>query len=530
MATAAARLRAGAGAPPALAVAAVVTGAAFAAPLAYLCWYVLGLGSGFVELLRAEDVAGPLRRTLALATSVSASAAVVGTLLAWLAVRTDLPGRRVLRVVAPLPLVVPSFVGAFALVAMFAPGGLAESVLGIDRLPVIEGFWAAWAVLTLLTYPYVYLPVAARLAALPPSLEESARALGRRPAAVFRTIVLPQTSGAMSAGALLVFLYCLSEFGAVKQLRYDTLTTAIYSARVDRDVGLSLSLVLAAAALAVAAAERRVARRRVLTEAVAPAATTLRVALGRWRLPAVVFTVGVVGTALVVPVVVLAHWTVRGLLGDAELHAPDLIRPAATSAALGAAAAAAAVAAVLPLAFLTTRYRSASGEAATAMVVTGFALPGLVLALALVYLVLESPLADALYQTYGLLVFAYVVHFGTQALGAAQVAVGGVPARLDEAARALGAGRARRLATVQLPLMRPGLLAGAGLVLLSTMKELPATLILAPPGTETLATRIWGATEDGFFALAGSAALVLLAVSAVLTYVLTIGPAAGSRS
>jgi iron(III) transport system permease protein len=82
----------------------------------------------------------------------------------------------------------------------------------------------------------------------------------------------------------------------------------------------------------------------------------------------------------------------------------------------------------------------------------------------------------------------------------------------------------RRLATVQLPLMRAGLLAGAGLVLLSTMKELPATLILAPTGTETLATEIWSAHNEGFFAEAGMASLVLLALSGVLTWLLVIRP------
>jgi len=119
-------------------------------------------------------------------------------------------------------------------------------------------------------------------------------------------------------------------------------------------------------------------------------------------------------------------------------------------------------------------------------------------------------------------VFAYVVHFGSQALRAGQVAVAGVPSHLDDAARTLGAGRLRRLRTVDLPLATPGLLAGAGLVLLSTMKELPATLLLAPPGFETLATRIWNATEDAFLADASLAALLLLALSGVLTWFLVV--------
>jgi iron(III) transport system permease protein len=119
-------------------------------------------------------------------------------------------------------------------------------------------------------------------------------------------------------------------------------------------------------------------------------------------------------------------------------------------------------------------------------------------------------------------VFAYVVHFGSQALRAAQVAVAAVPARLDDAARTLGAGRVRRLLTVELPLALPGLLAGGGLVLLSTMKELPATLLLAPPGFETLATKIWNATEDAFLADASLAALLLLLLSGVLTWLLVV--------
>ena len=511
--------------PPGLVATALIVAALFAVPLIYLVWHNVGLGTEFFSVLREEQFVEPLVRTLLLATTVSVAATALGTSLAWLLMRTDLPGRRAWRIIVPLPLVMPSFVGAFALLAFFAPGGLADTVLGFDQLPRIEGFWAAATVLTLLTYPYVYLPVAARLATLPQSLEESARALGRTPREVFTSIVLPQCSGAMWAGGLLVFLYSLSEFGAVQLLHYDTLTRAIFSARLFApDVALALSLVLAATALAVSIAERSIARRRVQTEAAAVTQQSLRHDLGPWKIPAFGFISAVVGVALVIPVVVLFHWTLRGVLGDVQLHAGDLVDPAVTTAWLGASTAIFALAVVLPVAFLTVRYRSAAGESANAIVVSGFALPGLVLALSMVFFVLGAPrwIGDQLYQTYALLVFAYAVHFGSQALRASQVAVSGLPRRVEDAARSLGAGRARRFATVQFPLMRGGLLAGGGLVLLSTMKELPATLILAPTGTETLATEIWSATESGFFAQAGLAALVLLALSGTLTFLLTI--------
>lgn len=513
-------------APPlGLSITGLVIAALFALPLGYLLWHDVLLGTDFFDVLREERVADPLRRTITLAVSVSFGATVVGTTLAWLLTRTDLPGRRAWRAIVPLPLVIPSFVGAFALVAAFAPGGLVESTFGIDTLPRIEGLWAAWLVLTLLTYPYVYLPVAARLESLPRSLEESARALGRSPRSVFRSIVLPQCTGAMWAGALLVFLYCLAEFGGVQILRYDTLTRAIYSSwLLDRDVAMALSLVLAVIALVVVLSERRLARRRVQTEAVAPSSRVVQNELGRWKAPALAFVGLVVALALVVPVIVLAHWASRGVFGDATLDAGGVVQPALTTAWLGIVTAIVAIAALLPVAFLTVRHRSASGEAANAVIVSGFALPGIVIAIAVVFFVVQSPFSDRFYQTYALLVFAYTVHFGSQSLRATQVAVSAVPRRIEDAARSLGASRLRRLLSVQIPLMRGGLLAGGGLVLLSTMKELPATLVLAPTGTETLATEIWSARSEGFFAEAGLASLVLLLVSGALTWVLTIRP------
>jgi iron(III) transport system permease protein len=502
-----------------VAVAALVA-LAFAAPLAFLLSHNVTRGAALVDTLASRRTLEPLSRTLLLATTVAAAAAVVGTALAWLATRTDLPGRRAVRVLAPLPLVMPSFVGATSLLAAFARGGLVDEVLGVDRLPTVDGYWGAFWVLTLFTYPYVYLPVAARLGGLPPSLEESARLLGARPWQMFRTVVLPQVSGAVWAGALLVFLYAVSDFGAVQLLRYDTLTREIYASRLlDRDLSLALGLILALVALAVVAGERAVGRRRPVTAAPG-ARRSLQVPLGRWRWPAFGLVVVVLGNALAAPMSVLAYWAGRG--GGLADDLDELVTPALNTSLIGVVTAAVAVATVLPVAYLTGRHRTRVGGPANALVVGGFALPGLVIALAVVSWVVQAPLVGGLYQTLPLLVLTYVVHFGAQAMRSSQVAVGGVPPRMDDAARMLGAGRARRLLTIDLPLMLPGLLAGAGLVLLSTMKELPATLLLAPTGFTTLATRIWSRTEDGFLAEAGLASLVLIVLSGLLTWLLVV--------
>ena len=186
--------------------------------------------------------------------------AVLGTGLAWLVTRTDLPApARLCAVLAPLPLVFPSFVGALALLAALVPGRSGRRAGSASAAARVEGFAGAWLVLTLFTYPYVYLPVAARLRSLPPSLEESARLLGRRPFEVFRTVVLPQIAGAIRAGALLVFLYIVSDFGAVQLLRYDTLTRAHLREPAARPRPLARArLLLAVAGARVVAVERAV--------------------------------------------------------------------------------------------------------------------------------------------------------------------------------------------------------------------------------------------------------------------------------
>ncbi|WP_217915351.1 ABC transporter permease [Miltoncostaea marina] len=505
--------------------------APFAAPLAYLVVRTADEGETW-SIVSDAALLGPLGRSLLLGTTVAAAAAAVGTLAAWLVMRTDLPGRRVARLLLPLPLVLPSFIGAFALIAAFARGGLVERLLSPvadgARLPEVGGFAGAFTVLTLLTYPYVYLPVAARLRQLPASMEESARLLGRGPLGTFATVVLPQARTAIAGGGLLVFLYTIADFGAVQLLRYDTLTRAIYANRlIDPAVAAALSLALGLLAIVVVVGQRRVAGR--LGVDVRRGGRPLTVQLGRWRAAGLGFVGGLLTLSLVAPLAVLGYWAIRGaaegssrptsLVADPGL----LVEPAVNTSVASAVAAGVAVAAVLPVAFLTVRHRGRLGGAADALITGGFALPGIVIALALAFWTLNSPGAfGGLYQTLPLLVGAYAIHFGALALGPSRVAVASVPRRLDDAARTLGRGRLARLLSIDLPLMTPGLAAAAGLVLLSAMKELPVTLLLAPAGFPTLATRVWSAAEDAFWADASIAALLLVAVSGVLTWLLVV--------
>ncbi len=521
--------------PRTLTATAVVTAALFALPGGYVVWRVMGGSASPLALLASRGTLEPLWRTIQLAVLVSASTAVLGTGLAWLTTRTDIPMRRLWRIVVPLPLVYPSFVGAAAFISGLAPGGIVHDLigyLGVDLTTRLHGLTGSWLVLTLFTYPYVYLPVAARLTALPGAFEENARLLGDGPRRVFARVVLPQIWSSIAAGSLLVFLYTVSDFGAVHLMRFETLTQTIFRTRLfDRDRSFTLALLLLVLALLVVAAERTVSRsgrRRGAGLNTVGDRRSLTVPLGRWTTPALAATSSVVGLALVAPAVSLADWGLFGFLRARQGGMPlrldwhDVLGPTWNTVWISVLTALVATVVVLPVAYLVTRHRSRLGEVVNAVVVAGFAIPGLVVALSMIFWTMHASPFEFLIGSMPVLVFAYVVHFGAQAMRTAQVAVGTVPRRMEDAARLLGAGRLRRLATVDLPLMAPGLAAGAGLVMLSTMKELPATLLASPIGFRTLSTQIWNTYEALFLPEMAILAMVLLCISAVLTWLLVV--------
>jgi iron(III) transport system permease protein len=492
-------------------------------PLAYLVVRVAGGGDRAWRTLTRSGTAELVLDTGLLVGAVAAAAIAVGVPLAWLVTRTDLPARRVLAVALALPLVIPSYVAALALLGAFGPRGLLQELLegplGIDRLPEIYGFPGAFLALTLSTYPYVYLLAAASLRSLDPTLEETARSLGHSRLATFRRVTLPSIRPSIGAGGLLVALYTLSDFGAVSLMQYDALTRSIYlqyRALFDRVPAATLSLVLVALTALVLLLEARSRRGAHYRSGSGSARPPERVALGRWRWPAFAFCGGIVGLFLLIPVAVLVYWSVRaGSLGTPL----DLAwRPALNSFLASGIAAGFAVLAVLPVALLWQRYPAAWTRALERLSYSANALPGIVIALALVFF--GARYAGPLYQSLALLVFAYVVRFFPQALAGVGSALQAVSPRLEEAARGLGLGPWRALAVVTLPLVRSGLGAGAALVFLSAMKELPATLLLRPIGFDTLATEVWKFTQLGAYSRAAPAALLLLVVSAPLVYVL----------
>jgi iron(III) transport system permease protein len=484
-------------------------------PVAYLAWTVAGESSSALEEILSDRALELLVRSVGLAAAVTASSIALALPISWLCVRTDLPGRRVWTVLCALPLVIPSYIGAYLLVSALGPRGELSRALDLE-LPSIYGFGGAWLVLTLFCFPLVLLPLMAVLRRLDPALEEAARSLGRSPWATYRTVVLPQLAPAIAAGGLLVALYALSDFGAVSLLRYDSFTRVIYTSyrsSFDRVSAASLATVLVAVTLVVLWLEARTRKAAGAYGRGGPGAArrATPVALGRWRWPALAFCASTVLLALLVPVGMLVYWTTQAVDGGVD-HG-QVLDAAGNSLLAALLAAAVAAACAIPVALLAARHAGRTARAIENASYAGHALPGIVVALALVFFGTRAVLG--LYQTLAMLVIALVVLFLPQAVGATRAALLQVPPRLEEAGRSLGRRPLAVFATVTAPLARGGVLAGAALVFLTAVKELPATLILAPIGYDTLATQIWQATATGSYEVAAVPSLVLLGVSAI---------------
>jgi iron(III) transport system permease protein len=517
--------RARRGPPLLLAAAAWTVVALVSLPLAYLVIRVVQGGGDAWRVLGRHRILDLVGQTALLVVLVTGVALVLGVSLAWLVTRTDLPGRRFWAVAAGLPLVIPSYVAALILLAAFGPRGFLQQILegpfGVERVPEIYGLWGAVLALTISTYPYVYLLVVASFRELDPALEEASRSLGRSRAQTFRRVTLPVLRPSLGAGALLVALYTLSDFGAVSLMQYSSLTRAIfvqYRTLFDRTPAAVLSLVLVLLTVVVLVLEAYTrGRARYHRPSPGAARAAQPVSLGRWRWPALAYCTGIVGFALALPLAVIGYWLERALSLDRDLG--GVLEPALNSVLVSALAAGAAVAAALPVSLLATRYRPRWASVPERLAYSSNALPGIVIALSLVFF--AANYAGFAYQSLALLVFAYVVRFLSQAVAGTHSALLRVDPHLEEAARGLGKSPRRAFVTVTAPLVAPGLLAGAALVFLSTMKELPATLLLAPIGFETLATEVWTATTVASYSRAALPALLLVLFSAPFVYLLT---------
>ena len=465
-----------------------------------------------LDQLGTPRIARLASTSLSLVAVATSLCLVIGVSLAVLVTRTRLPGRKALAVAAALPLAIPSYVAAFGW------SSLAELV---DPLGSFEGFGAAVFVITMVSYPYVYLPVCAALLGLDPAQEDAARSLGLPPVKVFVRITARQILPATASGALLCALYVLADFGAVSILRVDTFTRAIFTSfnlGFDRLGAVSLSSILLAMTVVVLLAEGRFRRTKTLYSKLGPG--TRRPAglieLGPFAGPASTFAWILVAIAVGGPLSALALWSAQGVSRPGSLAELSMAFMGSVSAA-GAGALFTTLLAI-PLGFLIAGSRSRVARLMERLVYLAHSLPGIVVGLSVVYLGIN--LASGLYQTQWLLTLAYATLFLPLAVGPIVAAAALTPPQVEEAALSLGKTPLSVFFRVSLPLALPGVASGALMVLLTSVKELPATLMLRPTGFETLATRLWTYTSVESYAAAAPYAALLVILAIAPTWIL----------
>ncbi|KTS92849.1 ABC transporter permease [Pseudomonas parafulva] len=457
-------------------------------------------------LLWRPYVWGLMRNTLLLMVGVTLTCMVVGLALAWLLERSDLPGRRLWGVVLCLPFAVPSFVSSFTWVSLSAD---------------FEGLGGAILVMALSKYPLIFLPVAATLRNLDTSLEESARTLGCSRWSVYRKVTLPLLWPSMLGGALLIALHMLVEFGALSILGLQTFTTAIYQQfelEFSNANAAMLSAVLLAMCLVMLWLELRVrgkARHVRIGQGVARRAQPIK--LRGWAIPAQLFCLGLAVLGSGIPLAMLGYWLSVG--SSAAFPIADISSALFTSLSVSLGGAGFCVVLALPISFLVVRYKGRLAIWAERLPYLLHALPGLVIALTLVFFALHY--VPVLYQTTALLLLAYALLFLPLAQSPVRTALNKASPTLEEAARTLGASSFAAFCKVTLPIIFPAMAAAFALVFLDAMKELTATLLLSPTGMTTLATEVWAHTANVEFAAAAPYAALLIVVSGLPVYLLT---------
>jgi iron(III) transport system permease protein len=494
-------------------------------------------GDTLFEPLARELLPRALWTSVLLATGVAVGTLVVGGGLALLVSFYDFPGRRVLDWALVLPLAMPGYVLVFVVLGQYGIASPLQSNLfgnGL-RIPGLRTPLGAICILTGVLYPYVY--VLGRSAFLGQSRQalDAARSLGRTYGQCVRRVALPLARPALAAGAALAVMEALADFGTVNLLGVQALTNAIFriwNGAFDERGALQLATVLLGLTLIMVTVERLMRGRARYYQALGKGDAVTPVRLTGWR----AWLAAVPGWVLLLvvfflPVAQLVAWSAETIADGTTVQ--NLGAAARNTAVLGVITAAVAVVVATTLVYGDRTQPTRVGHALARLTTVGYAIPGTVVAVAvfvplvwvdrrLVDLADEAGASITLVFTGTILglVIAYIIRFNALAFFAVESRMTRIDRHLDDAARSLGADRTRVLTDVHLPLLRPGILAAALLVLVEVMKELPATALLRPLGYDTLAITVWEATKDSRLDAAALPALLIVAVGLLPVIVL----------
>ena len=477
-----------------------------------------------------------LRNTSGLVLGVVLFSLLFGVPTAWLVAMCQVPGRRALQWALMLPMAMPSYIVAYVYTDLLDYSGPLQA--GLRSLfdwqsptdywfPAIRSLGGAAWVLALVLFPYVYLLARASFLEQSVSLIHSSRLLGCTPWQSFRRLSLPLARPAIMVGASLVAMETLADFATVHFFAINTLTTAIYDTWLGYGslaTAARLSCLMLLAVVLLIALERRSRQRQQVFQKSMGHEQPLRYPLkGASRLLAGLWCWGLVLAGFALPFVILLDYGVRYFALSWTL---EFVRFAGNSLLISALTALLAMAIALLLGFFRRLDGGTRSLLPLRIAATGYAMPGTVLAIGVLvpltaldfglndlaeWLGMQGP-GLLLTGTLTAIVFGYLVRFVAIAIGSVESSMGKISPSLDMAARSLGQGAGGMLRRIHLPLVRRGLFAGAMLVFIESMKELPAALLLRPFNFDTLATHVYQFVSDEMLERGALGAIVIVLV------------------
>lgn len=520
------------------------------APVVSLVWLALGADLTHWTHLATHVLPEAALNTALLLAGVGAFTLLVGTGCAWLVATCEFPGHRWLQWALLLPLAMPTYIVAFAYLDLLHPLGPVQGairwLLGYDsprqfRLPDLRSMGGAIFVLGMVLYPYVYMTARAMFVTQPAHLMEAARLLGEGRWGAFRRVALPLARPALAVGLSLALLETLNDIGASEFLGVNTLTVAVYTTWITRsDLAGAAQIAIAMLLMVVALVllERHGRRHQRFGSAQRMRAVAPRRLQGPAAFGATLAALLPVLIGFVAPAAYLVWETIKRLrLGGGV--SPALIGSLGNTLAVALGVTVLTVATGLVVAWATRQPPGAltprrwPARAAS----LGYALPGTVLAIGLLTPALAADAGIAtLFGLPGLplmslgvvLVVACTIRFLAMPVGGIEAGLSRIPAALEQASRLLGESPLGTLRRVHLPLLRPALSAGALLVFVDAMKELPATLLLRPADFDTLATWLYAEAARGTYEEGAIAALLIVLAGLLPVALLARTPVSGA--
>lgn len=463
-----------------------------------------------------------LFNTISLALVTAAFASIIAFTLAWLIVKTDLPFRKTFSWLAAMPLTIPVYIATFTYISLIGPTGtIAKLISNLLNITVsnlnfnfVYSFLGVSAIFSFFTYPYIYLLLCNSLKNIDGNLEDASTSAGLNLTETFRKVIFPLIIPSILSGSILVIVYVMADFGAVSMLRFESFTRVIYLqliGRYDRASATILSSVLVLFIFIFLWIENYIRTRRTIHTSNNTQKNPKIYNLNKWKIPCTILVLIIFTFTLFIPITTLIFWSFKGIFSG--VITIKFFKYLTDSLMLSGITATVVTLIALPISFVNTRYKNKLYKVISKLAYTGYALPGIITALGTIFVF--NRFIPVLYKTLFCLITAYVFKLLPQCLQGQENVLIQLPYSYEETSLTLGYKPWESLRKVTIPLMKSGIISGWALVFINVSKELPITLLLRPPGFDTMAIRVWIDASEGIYSSASPIALLLIGMSMV---------------